>query len=101
MSESSPTAMRGLSAVMKHMPLLCVLLVACEAPPTQMQVTSRAINRNCEAQGTSAASEVRKQSAQVTREGGATNPTDKASVEARARKAEEDTYKSCMLKYAV
>jgi uncharacterized lipoprotein YajG len=85
----------------KYLPLLLVLLAACAAPPTAMQVTSRAVNRNCEAQGTSAAAEVRKQSAQAMREGNTTDPASQASIEAKARKAEEDTYRSCMLKYAV
>lgn len=92
---------RRRTPIVKYLPLLLVLLTACAAPPTQMQVTSRAINRNCEAQGTTAAAEVRKQSAQVMREGNATDASNQASIEAKARKAGEDAYRSCMLKYAV
>lgn len=66
-----------------------------------MQVTTRAVKRNCEAQGSSAAMQVRQQSAQVVKEGGATNANDQASIEAKALKAEREAFKVCMLKYAV
>jgi hypothetical protein len=85
----------------KYLPLIFLFLVACEAPPTQEQVTTRAIKRNCEVQGAAAATEVRKQSAQVMKEGGATDQDDKDGIEAKATKAERETFKSCMLKYAV
>lgn len=93
--------MLQLTSLVRYLPLVLLLLVACEAPPTQDQATSRAVKRNCEAQGGAAATEVRKQSAQVIKEGGTTNQTDKAGIEARALKAQRDTFKSCMLKYAV
>ncbi len=86
---------------MRYLPLIFVLLVACEVPPTADQVTTRAVKRNCEAQGDAAAIDVRKQSAQVVKEGGVTDVEDKASIEARALKAERDAFKICMLKYAV
>ena len=87
--------------LVKYLPLLLVLLSACEAPPTQDQVTSRAVRRNCEAQGAAAGVEVRKQSAQIVKEGTATDQDDRASIESRALKAEREAFKSCMLKYAV
>ena len=86
---------------MRYLPLIFVLLVACEAPPTADQVTTRAVKRNCEAQGDAAATEIRKQSAQVVKEGAATDADDKASIEAKALKAEREAFKVCMLKYAV
>lgn len=86
---------------MKHLPVIFLLLVACAAPPTLDQVTSRAVQRNCEAQGAAAAVEVRKQSAQIVKEGSATNQNDKEGIESKALKAQRDTFKSCMLKYAV
>lgn len=86
---------------MRYLPLVLLLLVACEAPPTQEQATSRAIRRNCEAQGVAAADEVRKQSVQVAKEGGAVNQDDNEDIEAKAAKAQRKTFKSCMLKYAV
>ena len=78
-----------------------LFLVACAAPPTHNEVTSRAITRNCEAQGDIAADEVRQQSAQVVNEGGATNQNQEDSIEAEAQKAKRDAFKSCMLKYGV
>jgi hypothetical protein len=89
------------SALVRYLPLIFLLLVACEAPPTQDQVTTRAVKRNCEAQGNAAATEVRKQSAQVVKEGGVTNVDNKASIEAKALKAEREAFKVCMLRYAV
>jgi hypothetical protein len=64
-------------------------------------VTTRAVQRNCEAQGSAAAAEVWKQSAQMVKEGGATNQNDKTTIESRALKAQRNAFKSCMLKYAV
>jgi uncharacterized lipoprotein YajG len=78
-----------------------VFLTACAAPPTQEQVTSRAVNRNCEAQGALAASEVWKQSAQIVKEGAVTNEGKQGSIEARAAKAREAAYKKCMFEYSV
>ncbi len=86
---------------MRYLPLILSLLVACAAPPTQEQVTSRAIQRNCEAQGAAAANEVRQQSVQVIKEGSATNPDRNAEIEAEASDAQRKAFKSCMLKYAV
>ncbi len=86
---------------MRYLPLILSLLVACEAPPTQDQVTSRAIQRNCEAQGAAAANEVRQQSVQVIKEGSAANQNRNAEIEAKALDAKRKTFKSCMLKYAV
>ena len=86
---------------MRYLPLILSLLVACAAPPTQEQVTSRAIQRNCEAQGAAAANEVRQQSVQVIKEGSAANQNRNAEVEAKALDAKRKTFKSCMLKYAV
>lgn len=93
--------MSRFTIVVRYLIFSLLFLVACEAPPTMNQVTSLAVKRNCEAQGDAAATEVRKQSAQVVKEGGATNLNDKEGIEARAVKAREDTFKSCMLKYAV
>jgi hypothetical protein len=87
--------------VVRYLVLSVLFLVACEAPPTMNQVTSRAVKRNCEAQGNAAATEIRKQSAQIVKEGGTTNQNDKDNIEARALEAQQDTFKSCMLKYAV
>ena len=64
-------------------------------------MTSRAVERNCEAQGDTAAKEVRRQSAQVVKESGTTNQGQKHDIESEAQKAKRDTFKSCMLKYAV
>jgi uncharacterized lipoprotein YajG len=80
---------------------LLVLLAACSAPPTHQQVTSRAVARNCEAQGAVAAEEIRKQNIQIVKEGGSVNQKDSEDVEARAEEVREQTFKSCMLKYAV
>ncbi len=64
-------------------------------------MTSRAVQRNCEAQGTAAGNAVRQQSVQVMKEGGATNQNRNADVEAKALSAQRKTFESCMLKYAV
>lgn len=86
---------------MRYLPLLLILLVACDAPPTRPQITSRAIIRNCEAQGAVAADEVRKQNAQIVKEGDTANQKDSADVEARAEKVREETFKTCMYRYSV
>ena len=86
---------------MRYLPLFLSLLVACPAPPTHEQVTSRAVQRNCEAQGAAAASEVRQQSVQVIKEGSATDQGRNAEIEAAALGAQRKTFKSCMLKYSV
>ena len=86
---------------MRIAPLIFLFLVACAAPPTDNEVTTRAIRRNCETQGDTAADKVRQQSAQVVNEAGATNQNQKDSIEAEAQKAKQDAFKSCMLKYAV
>jgi hypothetical protein len=85
----------------RYLPLAFLLLVACDAPPTAEQVTTQAVRRNCEVQGSTAALEIRKQSAQVVKEGSATDGNDKANIDARALKAQRDAFKSCMLRYAV
>jgi hypothetical protein len=87
--------------LVRCLPLLLVLLVACEAPPTQQQVTSRAVTRNCETQGALAADEIKKQNVQIVKEGGTVNHKDSEDVEARAEQVRRETFKSCMLKYAV
>ena len=86
---------------MRYLPLILSLLAACAAPPTQEQVTSRAIQRNCEAQGAAAANAVRQQSVQVVKESSATNLSRNADIEAKALDAQQNAFKSCMLKYAV
>ena len=86
---------------MRCLPLLLVLLVACEAPPTRPEIRSRAIVRNCEAQGAVAADEVRKQNVQVIKEGAVVDQQDSHDVETRAEQARQETFKSCMLKYSV
>jgi len=85
----------------RYLPLILSLLAACAAPPTQEQVTSRAIQRNCEAQGAAAANAVRQQSVQVVKESSATNLSRNADIEAKALDAQQKAFKSCMLKYAV
>ena len=82
-------------------PLLLLLLVACSAPPTQQEVTSRAVVRNCEAQGAAAAEKVRKQNVQIVKEGDTANQRDSGDVEVRAEQARQKTFKSCMFKYSV
>ena len=91
----------GINSLVSSVPLVFLLLAACSAPPTHNQVTSRAIERNCEAQGETAADEIRKESAQVVKEGGATDHSHRGDIESEAQKAKNDTFKSCMLKYAV
>ncbi len=91
----------GTNSLVSFVPLVFLLLSACSAPPTHNQVTSRAIKRNCEAQGETAATEVRKESAQVVKEGGATDNNHKGDIDSEAQKAKNDAFKSCMLKYAV
>ena len=86
---------------MRYLPLILSLLAACAAPPTQDQVTSRAVQRNCEAQGAAAANAVRQQSVQVIKEGSATNLNHNSDIEAKASDAQRKAFKSCMLKYAV
>ncbi len=86
---------------MRYLPLILSLLVACEAPPTQEQATSRAIKRNCEVRGAAAANEVRQQSVQVIKEGSAANQGRNEDIEAKALVAQRKTFKTCMLKYAV
>lgn len=92
---------RCFNSPVRFLALIVVFLAACDAPPTQEQVTSRAVIRNCEVQGAAAAVEVRKQSAQVVKEGTVTDQNDKASIESKALKAQRDAFKSCMLKYSV
>jgi len=94
-------AVPRVTSLMRYLPLVFVLLVACEAPPTHNQATSQAVKRNCEVQGEAAANEVRKENAQVVKEGGVTNSNDTDSIESRAVRVQRETFKSCMLKYAV
>ncbi len=89
------------SSLVRYLPLILLLLVACEAPPTHEQATSRAVRRNCEAQGVAAADKVRKQSVQVAKGDGAVNQDDNEDIEARAAEAQRKTFKSCMLNSAV
>ncbi len=91
----------GINSLVNLVPLVFLLLAACSAPPTHNQVTSRAIERNCEARSETAADEVRKESAQVVKEGSATDYSHKGDIESEAQKAKNDAFKSCMLKYAV
>ena len=86
---------------MRYLPLILLLLAACEAPPTQSQITSRAVLRNCEVQAASAANEVKQQNVQVVKEGNATSQGDSEVVEARAARVHKETFDSCMLKYAL
>ena len=86
---------------MRYLLLILSLLVACAAPPTHDQSTSRAIQRNCEARGAAAADDIRQQSVQVIKEGSATNPNRNADLEAKASDAQRKAFKGCMLKYAV
>ena len=94
-------AVPRVSSLMRYLPLVFVLLAACAAPPTHNQVTSQAVKRNCEARGEAAANEVRKENTQIVKEGGATNSDDMDDIESRAMKVQRETFKSCMLKYAV
>ncbi len=80
---------------------LALLLAACAAPPTPQQVTSRAVKRNCEAQGTAAAEEVRRQSVEIVKEGGAALAGPGNDVDARAEKARRDTFRDCMRDFAL
>lgn len=86
---------------MRYLPLVLVLLVACAAPPTQQQVTSRAVKRNCEAQAAAAGEEIRRQSAQIVKEGNVVNTDEQYRVETKASKVEKETFKECMFKYSV
>lgn len=86
---------------MRSLPLLLVFLVACEAPPTAQQVTSRAVKRNCEAQADAAADDIRRQSAQVVKEGNAVDPDEQDRVESEASRTRDEAFKECMLKYSV
>lgn len=70
-----------------------LLLVACSAPPTPSQATSRAVKRNCEAQADTSAEEVRRKSAAL----GLQN----AEIESRAAEARERTFASCMREFAL
>lgn len=83
------------------MPLFLVFLVACPAPPTAEEATSRAVKRNCEAQGAAAAEEVRRQNAQLVKEGNAVDTDEQFRVETTASSVEKQTFKDCMLKYSV
>lgn len=86
---------------MRFLPLILVLLAACEAPPTQNQVTSRAVKRNCEAQAAQAADDVRRQNAQVVKEGNAVDTDEQYRIDSKASRTEERMFKECMLKYSV
>lgn len=86
---------------MRILPLILLLLAACEVPPTQQQVTSRAVIRNCEARAAAAANEVRKQNTQIVKEASEANQKDSTDVEERAEKARQETFKSCMFEYSV
>ena len=88
---------------MRHLPLILLplLLAACPAPPTQEQVTSRAVLRNCEVQAATAANEIKQQNVQVVKEGGTTSQSDNEEVAARAAQVQKKTFDSCMLKYAL
>ena len=66
-----------------------------------METTSRAVKRNCEAQAAAAADDVRRQSAQVVKEGNAVDEDERYDVETEASRVRERTFKDCMLKYSV
>lgn len=85
----------------RYLPLIFVLLVACAAPPTAQQVTSRAVKRNCEAQAAAAADDIRRQNAQVVKEGRAIDNDARHRTETSAARIEEQAFKDCMLKYSV
>lgn len=87
--------------LVRYLPLILVTLVACPAPPTADQITSRAVKRNCEAQADSAAEDVRRQNAQVVREGRAFDADDRHRVETLADRTREQAFKECMLRYSV
>lgn len=70
-----------------------LLLVACSAPPTPSQATSRAVKRNCEAQADTSAEEVRRQSA--------TLGLQDAEIESRTAKAREQAFAKCMREFAL
>ena len=93
--------MRRNATFVKYLPLLFLLVAACEAPPTAMEITSRSVKRNCEAQAEAAASEIRRQNAQVVKEGSAVDQDEQYRVDDRADRVQEQTYKDCMYKYAV
>lgn len=86
---------------MRSLPLLLVFLVACAAPPTAQQVTSRAVKRNCETQAAAAADDIRRQNAQVVKEGNAVDADEQDRVESEASRTREEAFKECMLKYSV
>ena len=90
-----------ISSLVRYLPLILLLLAACEAPPTREQVTSRAVKRKCEAHGAAAANETRKQNVQVLKEGSAVNQDENERIETKAAEAQRTAFKSCMLKFAV
>jgi hypothetical protein len=87
-------------APVRYVPLM-LLIAACAAPPTPQQVTSRAVKRNCEAQGTAAAEEVRRQNVEIIEQGSAENSRPGGDVDARAEKARRDAFRDCMREYAL
>lgn len=98
---SSLMRYRGLASSVKYLPLVFLLLAACEAPPTAMQVTSRAVKRNCEAQGIAAANEIRRQNAQIVKEGSSVDEAEQYRMRDRADRAQEQAFKDCMYRYSV
>lgn len=78
-----------------------MLLAACAAPPTPQQATSRAVQRNCEAQGRAAGEEVRRQNVQMVKEGSVTDLSQSDDVDARAENARREKFRDCMREYAV
>ena len=90
-----------ISLHVRILPLILLLLAACEVPPTQQQVTSRAVIRNCEARAAAAADQVRKQNTQIIKEASEANQKDSTDVEERAENVREETFKSCMFEYSV
>lgn len=89
------------SSFVRFLPLLLILLVACAAPPTRPQATSRAISRNCEAQGAVAAEEIRRHNVQIMKEGGSVDAHSSHELDLRVEEARDEAFKSCMLKYSV
>lgn len=89
------------ASLVRYLPLILVALAACPAPPTADQLTSRAVKRNCEAQAAAAAEDVRRQNAQVVKEGNAIDDDEQHRVETLADRTREQAFKDCMLKYSV
>ena len=64
-------------------------------------MTTRAIQRNCKAQGVAAANQTRQQNVQLLKEGSAMNQDHDEAIETKALETQRKTFKSCMLRYAL